>query len=121
MNAKAMLAASAALAVVAGTAALAQSPPPAPPQQGVQPSPPPPPPPPPREGRPGEPGGPGGMAGPWRGGPHMHGPMPMGGKGAFLRVDKGGGVTLKCADEDSTKTCLDAAGPLLERLIQAGR
>lgn len=72
------------------------------------------PPPPPPGPRPGVPE----MRGPFHGPvPHMAGVPPLG-KGSFLRVDRDGAVTLKCADEESTKDCVDAASPLIEKMRQ---
>ncbi|WP_430912318.1 hypothetical protein [Methylobacterium sp. sgz302541] len=91
---------------LSASAALAEPPPPAPP------GPPPPP----------------GMAdGPRRGPPegdrdgawHPRPPMP-GMKGGHLRFRRGEtGIDFKCAAEDSTKACVDALMPLLDKLLQA--
>lgn len=47
--------------------------------------------------------------------PHVMGAMTLG-KGSFLRVEKDGTVTLKCADEESTKSCMEAISPVIDRL-----
>jgi len=40
-------------------------------------------------------------------------------KGTVLKVERDGGFFLKCADEDSTKACMEAAAPVLDKLNQA--
>ena len=80
------------------------------------------------------PGGPAGMEGPGGGpdgGPHgmrgrwmemMHGrhhPPPPMSKAAFFRFRKGAAsVGIKCADDEPTKACVDAASQLLDKLNQ---
>jgi hypothetical protein len=72
-------------------------------------------------GPPGQSGqdGPPGPGGPGRGpgfGPPMMLPPPT--KGAEFRLGDGTRkIFIKCADDDSTKLCMDAIGPLLNKLI----
>ena len=40
-------------------------------------------------------------------------------QGTFLRVDRDGGFTLKCADSEPTRSCMDAMAPLLDKLAGA--
>jgi hypothetical protein len=71
------------------------------------------------------PGGPpnppyfGGPPGPGHGprfGPPMMPPPPS--KGAEFRLADGNRrILIKCADDDSTKACMDAVGPVLSKLI----
>ncbi len=108
--------AAAALATLVGGAAIAQGTPPQPPTPPSEPGRAPPPPPPPGHGPDGMRGmGPGGMPPGGPGGPHGMRPMPMG-KGTFVNVSKDGSVMIKCADDESTKDCMEAAGPVLDKL-----
>jgi len=62
---------------------------------------------------------PGGPGGPGHGpgfGPPMMPPPPS--KGAEFRLADGNRrIFIKCADDDSTKVCIDAIGPVLNKLI----
>lgn len=61
-------------------------------------------------------GGPPGPGGPSGMGP----PPPPPTKGAVFRIGDGSRrVFIKCADDDSTKTCMDAVGPLLDKLLSS--
>jgi hypothetical protein len=118
------------LALLAGVAVAQNAGPP--PQDAPRPQPapgqvPPPPPPPPSPAeRSGEmrPGGDmrGRMGPDWgRGG---HGPggfmhRPPHSKGAMLKVDRDGGFFLKCGEEDGAKACMEAAAPLIDKIVQS--
>jgi hypothetical protein len=66
----------------------------------------------------GGPGGPGGPAGGEGMGPS--GPPPHVSKGASFRIADGNRrIFIKCADEDSTKSCMDAIGPLMNKLLES--
>ncbi len=53
------------------------------------------------------------------GGWRRHSPM-LGMKGGHLRFRKGEtGIDFKCAADDSTKACVDALMPLVDKLLQA--
>ncbi len=86
----------------------------------AQPAPPGGPPNPPAYGGPGALGGPPGPGGP--GGPgrmRMGPPPPPPSKGAQFRLGDGNRrIFIKCADDDSTKVCMDAIGPLLNKLLE---
>jgi len=67
------------------------------------------------------------MGGPGMGGPgeHRHAFYPPPGmrmqggpfgKGTFLRFDRDGGVTVKCADDEPTKSCMEALAPVIDKL-----
>ena len=87
----------------------------------AQPAPPGGPPNPPAYGGPGALGGPPGPGGP--GGPgrlRMGPPPPPPSKGAQFRLGDGNRqIFIKCADDDSTKVCMDAIGPLLNKLLES--
>ena len=90
----------------------------------AQPAPPGGPPNPPAYGGPGGPGafggppGPGGPGGPGR--MRMGPPPPPPSKGAQFRLGDGNRqIFIKCADDDSTKVCMDAIGPLLNKLLES--
>jgi hypothetical protein len=63
-------------------------------------------------------GGPG--PGPGFGGPMMGAPPSTPTKGAEFRLgDSRRRIFIKCADDDNTKLCMDAIGPLLNKLLDA--
>ncbi len=70
---------------------------------------------------PGAPPGPGGGGhGPGFGPPMMGPPPPPPSKGAVFRLGDGSRrIFIKCADDDSTKLCMDAIGPLLNKLLES--
>src|SRR4051794_15661351 len=73
---------------------------------------------PPPGGPPGGRGGPGGPGGPPGG--DRFGPPPLASKGAAFRIADGNRrIFVKCADDDSTKACMDAVGPLLNKLLES--
>jgi hypothetical protein len=70
-----------------------------------------------RRGGPGGPSGPGGPDGPGGfGGPH-HMPPPPPSKAAHFRMRSGtAAIDIKCADDEPTKACADAASQLIDKL-----
>ena len=76
-------------------------------------------------GGPSGPGGPPGGGGPGHGPgpgfrPHMMMPPPPPSKGAQFRMADGNRrFFIKCADDDSTKACMEAVGPLLNKLTDS--
>ena len=72
----------------------------------------------------GGPSGPPGPGGPGEPGPgfmhHMGPPPPQPSRGTVIRLSEGNRrIFIKCSEDDSTKACVDAIGPILNKLLEA--